>query len=564
MPKFLEVSDAAAARDALSVQRVAMFDVREFGAACDGVTDDTQAIQNAIDQAAQTAGGVVLLPPANIVITTLRLKKNVHLRGSGWRTQLMQTVTDGHMIILDSANEEFTVISDMRLNGYKNTQSTANDGIHLNNDGGSGFSWYDPIHTIERVAVVNVKGNGVKLASSCRQTQMLHVTAHGADLSGFYIESPDSSFVGLVSGSAGTSGFWVNCSNSRFVNCKSFGSGRLSSTNADGFYVRYGRNSFSGCEAQDNGRHGFLISPTSVQPITLNGCIADSNGQTVAASVGFYIFSTSYVTMRGCLALDRSETPFQDFGLAFSAGVEYCDVDMLAFNTGTPVSTAQYPANSRIVVNGVAFGNSATAIDTNAATSKTTPVDGDSLPLVDSAESNNLKKLTWSNLKATMKTYYDSVTATMSNKTLTAPTINNAAALSVGTTAVTGSTSPLRVSLGGTYGNGALGAATNQKLSLFDSGSSTAGLGIGLASGVSSIEYQVPVNWYHRFIIDGAEKARLSASEFTFLGNPIATKVAVPASAGATGVVGQWAAESGWLYICVATNTWERVAIATW
>jgi len=38
----------------------------------------------------------------------------------------------------------------------------------------------------------------------------------------------------------------------------------------------------------------------------------------------------------------------------------------------------------------------------------------------------------------------------------------------------------------------------------------------------------------------------------------------VPASAGATGVPGQWAAESGFLYICVATDTWERVAIATW
>ena len=38
----------------------------------------------------------------------------------------------------------------------------------------------------------------------------------------------------------------------------------------------------------------------------------------------------------------------------------------------------------------------------------------------------------------------------------------------------------------------------------------------------------------------------------------------VPASAGAAGTAGQAAYESGFLYICVATNTWERVAIATW
>lgn len=44
-----------------------------------------------------------------------------------------------------------------------------------------------------------------------------------------------------------------------------------------------------------------------------------------------------------------------------------------------------------------------------AATSKTTPVDADLLGLVDSAASNALKKLTWANLKATLKTYFDTL-----------------------------------------------------------------------------------------------------------------------------------------------------------
>lgn len=43
----------------------------------------------------------------------------------------------------------------------------------------------------------------------------------------------------------------------------------------------------------------------------------------------------------------------------------------------------------------------------NSATSKATPVDADELGLVDSAASNVLKKLTWANLKATLKTYFD-------------------------------------------------------------------------------------------------------------------------------------------------------------
>lgn len=49
------------------------------------------------------------------------------------------------------------------------------------------------------------------------------------------------------------------------------------------------------------------------------------------------------------------------------------------------------------------------ATDVHAATGKTTPVDADELAIVDSAASNVLKKLTWANLKATLKTYFDTL-----------------------------------------------------------------------------------------------------------------------------------------------------------
>ena len=43
------------------------------------------------------------------------------------------------------------------------------------------------------------------------------------------------------------------------------------------------------------------------------------------------------------------------------------------------------------------------------ATAKTTPVDADTMPLIDSAASNVLKKVTWANIKATLKTYFDTL-----------------------------------------------------------------------------------------------------------------------------------------------------------
>lgn len=47
-------------------------------------------------------------------------------------------------------------------------------------------------------------------------------------------------------------------------------------------------------------------------------------------------------------------------------------------------------------------------------------------------------------------------------------------------------------------------------------------------------------------------------------GGIVSTRVDVPATATASGTAGQWAFDTSYLYICVATNTWKRVGLATW
>lgn len=95
-------------------------------------------------------------------------------------------------------------------------------------------------------------------------------------------------------------------------------------------------------------------------------------------------------------------------GTGTSSGTNTGDQTTVSGNAGTATALATGRA-----IDGVTFdGTAAIAViapGTHAATGKTNPVDADELPLVDSAASNVLKKLTWANLKATLKTYFDTL-----------------------------------------------------------------------------------------------------------------------------------------------------------
>jgi hypothetical protein len=51
---------------------------------------------------------------------------------------------------------------------------------------------------------------------------------------------------------------------------------------------------------------------------------------------------------------------------------------------------------------------------------------------------------------------------------------------------------------------------------------------------------------------------------FPDVSGSVGIRVAVPASASATGVAGTWAADASHFYYCSSTNTWVRAPLATW
>jgi hypothetical protein len=177
---------------------------------------------------------------------------------------------------------------------------------------------------------------------------------------------------------------------------------------------------------------------------TVNGVTLTVAGSSLFAAPAFVDHSS------GDLRLTASSPAIGLGSLSYDAGTTDLDGRPRTVN-GTRDSGAY---ESAAKIDGQIFNGTTDitviAPSTNAATSKATPVDADALPLVDSAASNVLKKLTWANIKTTIKSYYDSVTSTLTNKsisltsnTVTGTTAEFNAALSDGDFATVAGTSTL-------------------------------------------------------------------------------------------------------------------------
>jgi hypothetical protein len=116
---------------------------------------------------------------------------------------------------------------------------------------------------------------------------------------------------------------------------------------------------------------------------------------------------TDGTTNKAFLATERTKLA----GVATGATANSPDATLLARanHTGTQLASTISDFNSAAQSAAPAETVTTTGTLISGATSKTTPVDADSIGLSDSAASNVLKKLTFANLKATFKTYFDTL-----------------------------------------------------------------------------------------------------------------------------------------------------------
>jgi parallel beta-helix repeat protein len=150
-----------------------VFNVIDFGATGDGYTDDTAAIQRALDAAYQAGGGIVQLPAGTFIIRGtadpshggLQIRSNTELVGAGVGTTVVKLADDwtgkisGLIRTPPSGEAEHDiVIRDLTVDGNKTHAQGDVDGIMTGYLPGS--PKFDSNILIERVEVENVSRIG--------------------------------------------------------------------------------------------------------------------------------------------------------------------------------------------------------------------------------------------------------------------------------------------------------------------------------------------------------------------------------------------------------------------
>lgn len=331
------VLTAAGAKAAGSVG-MGTANVRDYGAVGDGVTDDTAAIAAALASSTD-----VYVPPGTYVTGPIVLTHKQTLRGAGWQSiLLLKANSNAHFVSnyvglsAGQADAQQVQIRDIVIDGNRSNQGAGDwHGIHLDRGTYDVEELFDPRHFVHNVFVRYTKGVGVW--SLGRETMLSHVHCHNANGDGFYI-GEDHWVNGCSSSYAGGNGYRFTGQSVQVTNCKAWYAGRNSqaaSTTRDGFYAAgsgAGSIAFAGCVAQDNARHGFAFDTT--KNMTLSGCIADSNGATNSAGVGFDIWASTNIVIQG-LAWDRDNvtpgyaTYRQKYAVQIRQGSAQCSITVI-------------------------------------------------------------------------------------------------------------------------------------------------------------------------------------------------------------------------------------------
>lgn len=213
------------------------YDVRDFGAVGDGVTDDTHSLQRALD-AARATGGIVFLPPGSYLTRRLTLYSRVHLRGSGGDATVLRLAPDTNTAILESDRfeQESSAGSDAGITMFSVRDLTLDGNRGQNNPVSYGLRLYGYGYELTDLTVFNCGADGVAsdwgtaghlpAPSHQMESRITGLRTHENGGHGVNFAGPhDSMFVNCLSFQNGGTGFHLagNSYGTLMVNCHAWG-----------------------------------------------------------------------------------------------------------------------------------------------------------------------------------------------------------------------------------------------------------------------------------------------------------------------------------------------------
>jgi Ca2+-binding RTX toxin-like protein len=286
-----------------------IFNVQDFGAKGDGITDDTAAIQSAIDAAAAAGGGQVYVPTGTYIVTAgeepsdgcLMLKSNVSMMGDGMGATTIK-VADGSDTkitgVIRSAYGEETHdfgLSNLTIDGNRANTTGKIDGWF--NGFIPGKEGYDSNVTLDSVEIKDCSGYGFDPHEQTVNMVIKNSVSHGNGLDGFVADYlVDSTFENNVAYDNDRHGFNIVTTTHDFAltNNVAYDNG------GGGIVVQRGSENIpspsnitiTGGEVYNNGAEGVLVKLSS--DVTVSDVnIHDNN------SAGVRIYGSNHVEISG-------------------------------------------------------------------------------------------------------------------------------------------------------------------------------------------------------------------------------------------------------------------------
>lgn len=285
------------------VNNLKIYNVLDYSATGNGSTDDSTAIQNAINAAGTAGGGIIYFPPGTYCCNNISVTvSGIYLKGCCTASCLANNSTNHPTVTFGNGSTmiyNFTV-EDLYFSQKSGTPVSGNCAVQLNKAGGtrlknvsvgnSPAAMYDGLSLINQCSQIFV--------NSCDFTNNLHNGLSSNGTNDLYVDNTKAD-------ANGNHGFYcVDMSGSYFTNVTAWGNTVNGFNIAQGALTQSENMFFTNCVGDTSGADNWVISTAS--RIVLTNCWGCTQKVTSTSNVGFYLDTIKDGTLSSCFALNNN------------------------------------------------------------------------------------------------------------------------------------------------------------------------------------------------------------------------------------------------------------------